>query len=92
MTTYHYHSVPSCIRDASVGSSTVVGWIVDGFPIVVERDAKGALPSNADLDECHGRTSNILLDGAVLNMYHYSATLEFPYFIGCYKGTPIATK
>ena len=87
MTTYHYHNIPSCIRNASEGSSTVVGWILDGFPVVVERDAKGSLPSNADLDECHGRTSDIVVDGKTVNMYHYSATLEFPYFIGCYRGT-----
>lgn len=87
MTTYHYHNIPSCLRNAATGPSTVVGWIADGFPVVVERDSSGALPTNADLDECHGRTSPILLNGKVVTMYHYSATLEFPYFIGCYKGT-----
>jgi hypothetical protein len=87
MTTYHYHNVASCLRNAATGSSSVVGWMADGFPIVVERDASGALPTNADLDECHGRTSPILLDGKVVTLYHYSATLEFPYSIGCYKGT-----
>lgn len=87
MTTYHYHNVPSCLRNAATGASTVVGWMADGFPIVVERDPSGALPTNADLDECHGRTSPIVLDGKVVTLYHYSATLEFPYFIGCYKGT-----
>ena len=87
-TTYHYHNVPVCLRDKATGPSTVVGFAFDGFPIVVERDADGALPTNADLDECHGRTSPILLDGELVTTYHYSATLEFPYFIGCYKGTP----
>ena len=87
MSTYHYHNVPSCIRNATTGSSTVVGWMNDGFPIVVERDAKGALPTNADLDECHGRISDVLIDGKVVNTYHYSATLEFPYFVGCLRGT-----
>jgi YHYH protein len=87
MTTYHYHNIPSCLRDAATGSSAVVGWMADGFPMVVERDASGALPTNADLDECHGRTSPILLGGKVVNLYHYSATLEFPYSIGCYRGT-----
>ncbi len=87
MTTYHYHNVPSCIRNATSGPSTVVGWAKDGFPIVVERDAAGALPTNADLDECHGRTSPVFLDGEVVTLYHYSATLEFPYFIGCFTGT-----
>ena len=44
ITTYHYHNIPSCIRNASAGPSTVVGWAWDGFPIVAERDASGALP------------------------------------------------
>lgn len=87
---YHYHSIPACILDASVGPSTVVGFAYDGFPIVVERDATGALPTNADLDECHGRTSRIDLDGVLVEMYHYSATVEFPYFIGCFRGEPVA--
>ena len=86
--TYHYHSVPSCIIDATTGSSTVVGFALDGFPIVVERDASGALPTNDDLDECHGRVSSIVLDDATVNSYHYSVTAEFPYFIGCYRGAP----
>lgn len=85
--TYHYHDIPSCIRDAATGSSTVVGFAYDGFPIVVERDASGELPSNEDLDECHGRTSPIELDGEVTTTYHYSATHEFPYAVGCFHGT-----
>jgi hypothetical protein len=68
----------------------VVGFALDGFPIVVERDARGDLPTNADLDECHGRTSPILLDGEVVEIYHYSATLEFPYVIGCFRATPVS--
>jgi len=80
---YHYHDVPTCLRDNATGSSTVVGWAVDGYPIVVERDAAGELPNNGDLDRCHGRTSPILLDGQVVAQYHYSATLEYPYTVGC---------
>lgn len=88
--TYHYHDVPSCIRNATSGASTVVGFAWDGFPIVVERNAAGEFPTNADLDECHGRVSPIDLDGAIVEIYHYSVTAEFPYFIGCYRGTPVA--
>ncbi len=88
MTQYHYHAIPSCLLDAATGASTVVGYVLDGFPLVVERDANGNLPSNVDLDECHGRTSPILLAGKVVTTYHYSATLEFPYIVGCYAGTP----
>lgn len=87
---YHYHDIPSCIRNAATGSSTVVGYAYDGYPIVVERDASGNLPTNADLDQCHGRTSKINLDGKVVEMYHYSATSEFPYFIGCFKAPAVS--
>jgi hypothetical protein len=90
MTLYHYHDVSACLQSAAKGSSTVVGYALDGFPIVVERDASGVLPSNADLDACHGRTSSILVDGKIVTRYHYSATLEFPYVVGCYSGTPTA--
>jgi YHYH protein len=87
---YHYHDIPSCVRDAAKGASTVVGWAYDGYPIVVERDAAGNLPTNADLDVCHGRTSPVEIDGKVVTTYHYSATYEFPYFMGCFKGRPIS--
>jgi len=87
--TYHYHNVHACILDATEGPSTEVGFAYDGFPIVVERDDNGKLPTNSDLDECHGRISPIVLDGTVVEMYHYSATDEFPYFMGCYRGTPV---
>ena len=84
--TYHYHDIPSCVLDASTGTSTIVGFAVDGFPIVVERDQAGNLPTNSDLDQCHGRVSPIWLDGKATTIYHYSATHEFPYFIGCFTG------
>ena len=87
---YHYHDIPSCILKASTGPSTVVGYANDGFPIVVERDSSGELPTNKDLDECHGRTSPVLIDNEVVNTYHYSATIEFPYFIGCFTAKPVS--
>jgi hypothetical protein len=87
---YHYHDVSACLRDAALGPSTVIGWAADGFPIVIERDASGALPTNADLDDCHGRDAPYLLDGKVVSGYHYAATLEFPYTIGCFRAAPVA--
>ncbi|MCU1462248.1 MAG: hypothetical protein JWO37_2323 [Acidimicrobiales bacterium] len=88
---YHYHDVSTCIRAAATGPSTVVGWAFDGYPIVVERDAAGSLPTNTDLDECHGRTSPVRVDGRVVTTYHYSATLEYPYSIGCFRGRNAVT-
>lgn len=89
---YHYHSVPSCITDKATATSTLVGYAFDGYGIYVERDSKGNLPTNADLDECHGRTSTVLWNGAQTSIYHYDVTLEYPYTLGCFKGTPVPTR
>ena len=90
--TYHHHEVPSCILDKATGRSTLVGYAKDGYGIYVERDAHGALLTNADLDACHGRTSTITWNGKKKKLYHYDATLEYPYTLGCFHGTPISTR
>ena len=87
---YHYHDVPACIRARATGGSTLVGYALDGYGIYVERDAEGNLPTDADLDACHGRTSSVVWDGGTRAMYHYDATLEYPYTVGCYHGVPTA--
>ncbi|MFD5429195.1 YHYH protein [Streptomyces sp. NPDC127084] len=87
---YHYHNIPSCLLAAAdKKGATLVGYALDGFGIYVERDDKGNLPTNADLDECHGRTSKVMWNGKETSVYHYSATLEFPYTVGCFRGTPV---
>lgn len=86
---YHYHNIPSCLLTATdAAGSTLVGYALDGFAIYVERDDSGNLPTNADLDACHGRVSTVLFNGEPTTIYHYSATLEFPYTVGCFRGTP----
>jgi hypothetical protein len=87
----HHHDVPSCIRSAAKGRSTLVGYAVDGFGIYVERSANGQLLTNTDLDACHGRTSKVLWNGKQQVVFHYDATLEYPYTIGCFEGTGTAT-
>jgi hypothetical protein len=89
---YHYHTFSRCLATGAstrAGSSTLVGYAFDGYGIYVERDAKGDLPTDADLDVCHGRTSSVVWDGRQQVMYHYDVTLEYPYTLGCYHGTPI---
>lgn len=52
------------------------------------------VPSSIDCrnrDACHGRTSNVLWNGKEQDICHYDATLEYPYTIGCFHGTPITT-
>ena len=86
---YHHHDVPSCVLARATGSSTLVGYARDGYGIYVERDAQGNLLTNAALDACHGRTSVVAWNGKRQAVYHYDATLEYPYTVGCYHGTPV---
>lgn len=44
------------------------------------------------LDGCHGRTSPVAWDGETVDLYHYVATAEYPYTVGCYRGTPTAPR
>ena len=87
---YHHHDVPPCILSkARDGRATLVGYALDGYGIYVEKNAHGTLPTNTALDACHGRTSRVLWNGKLTRIYHYDATLEYPYTVGCYHGTPI---
>jgi hypothetical protein len=84
---YHYHTLSSCIKDTSV--HTVIGFALDGFPITGPTVGKNNILTTNDLDECHGLTSQITLDGKSVAMYHYVMTEDFPYSISCYRGTAI---
>ena len=86
MTNYHYHFLPERLDNdyLSDGHSRIAGYINDGFPIYGFRGEGGVEMSNEDLDSCHGHKHGDL-------GYHYHATIEYPYTVGCYKGTPVTT-
>jgi len=87
---YHYHSVTDCVDDtASDGHSDLVGYALDGFGIFGHLGEDGEVLTNEDLDECHGHTHEIEWDGETVEMYHYHATYEFPYTIGCFRGSEV---
>ena len=89
---YHYHSVTDCATDDAGGDhSDLVGYALDGFGIYGHSEENGEALTNADLDECHGHTHEIDWDGATIEMYHYHATYEFPYTVGCFRGSEIAS-
>ena len=67
--------------------SALVGYAKDGFGIHGNQGENGLPLTNADLDECHGHTHSIERNGASAAMYHYHATYEYPYTLGCYRGT-----
>ncbi len=89
---YHYHSLPGCIPDAKTGKhSELLGYALDGFGIFGKYGENGEELTDADLDDCHGHTHTISWDGKQVSMYHYHATAEYPYTVGCFRGTQIAT-
>jgi YHYH protein len=90
---YHYHGLSPCLlTPASLTHATRVGWALDGFGIYVEYDAQGRLLTNGALDGCHGRTSVVPWHGKQVRIYHYDMTFEFPYSVGCFRGTPVSFK
>lgn len=80
---YHYHSASSCIPGAQ--SNEVVGWALDGYPIMGMVDASGATLVNADLDDCHGRAETVVVGERTYD-YAYRLTREYPYVMGCFVG------
>ena len=83
---YHYHSMSPCFKDTSI--TTVLGYALDGFPITGPVVSSGKYMTTDDLDECHGLTSDIVLDGVHVITYHYVMTYDFPYTVGCFRGVP----
>ena len=89
--TYHYHSLSACMSDPGSGHSHLLGYAADGFGIYGVRGSNGAALTDAALDVCHGHTHAIAWNGKSVVMYHYHMTYEYPYSLGCYRGTPAHT-
>lgn len=84
---YHYHTLSACITDVSV--STVIGFALDGFPITGPKIGTNNYLTTSNLDECHGITSEVTLDGKKVKTYHYVMTQDFPYSASCFRATAI---
>jgi hypothetical protein len=70
----------------------LIGYALDGFGIYSLYDAQGRKLTDADLDECHGRASEVERNGKRQKIYHYVLTRGYPYTIGCYRGTPVQAR
>jgi hypothetical protein len=84
---YHYHTLSTCITDVS--AEMVIGFALDGFAITGPTVSPGNILTTDDLDECHGITSEIVLDGKKTRAYHYVMTQDFPYSASCFRGPAI---
>jgi hypothetical protein len=88
---YHYHGLSACVDTGNPNQqSKQIGWALDGFPIYGPRGKGGTYLSNAALDECHGIVSKVNYLGKKRKIFHYVANYEFPYTVGCYRGTAIS--
>ncbi len=81
---YHYHFVPERLdaKPLANGHSGLIGWMIDGFPLYGYRGVGGVEMTNAALDQCHGHEHDRW-------GYHYHATIEYPYTVGCFRGAPL---
>lgn len=91
---YHYHSLSRCIAQTDVAGqhSALVGYVADGFGLYGLQGENGTALTNADLDVCHGHTHMLTVNGVSVLRYHYHTTREYPYTVGCFRGTPVAIR
>lgn len=81
---YHYHSASPCLPGA--GGVGLVGWALDGFPILGMEGPGGRVLTDKDLDACHGQAGKVTIRGKTYG-YAYHLTREYPYTLGCFVGT-----
>ena len=75
---YHYHVEPTFLT-RSVGSSAILGFLLDGFPVYGPVE-NGKRLTNADLDQLHGHVG-ITADYPA-GIYHYHFTDADPFLNG----------
>jgi hypothetical protein len=82
---YHYHVEPLYLTTVKATKSSLMGFLLDGFPVYGPEEAGGAAPTG--LDVYHGHT-HITADYPA-GIYHYHITTASPYINGNgFYGTP----
>ncbi len=82
---YHYHVEPLYLTTVKATKHSLMGFLLDGFPVYGPQDEDGSTPSN--LDAYHGHThATTDFPGGI---YHYHFSLAAPYLNGNgFYGTP----
>jgi len=78
---YHYHIEPQYLTR---NDSSLVGFLLDGFPLYGKKDMDGSVPANLDAANGHVAATIDYPNG----IYHYHVTDTVPYICGGFKGTP----
>jgi len=80
---YHYHLEPLWLT-GNRGASSLIGVLLDGFPVYGPQETDGSAPSG--LDSCNGHVhATADVPGGI---YHYHVTSTVPYISGCFRGKP----
>lgn len=83
---YHYHVEPLYLTTVKATKSSLLGFLLDGFPVYGPTE-NGAAVTNAMLDAYHGHTS--VTTEYPNGIYHYHINATDPYINGSgYYGTP----
>lgn len=77
---YHYHIEPLFFSN---DDNSLVGFLLDGFPVYGQKDRDGTYPT--DLDDANGHVG-VTLDYSE-GIYHYHITSDEPYISGGFRGT-----
>jgi len=84
--TYHYHVEPLYLTTVKATKSSILGFLLDGFPVYGPEE-NGAAVTNAMLDAYHGHTS--VTSDYPNGIYHYHINNTDPYLNGSgFYGTP----
>ena len=75
---YHYHVEPKYLTSVKATPSSLMGFLLDGFPVYGPKEENGTDPSG--LDVYHGHT-HVTVDYPT-GIYHYHFTTAAPYLNG----------
>ena len=84
---YHYHVEPLYLTTVKATKSSLLGFLLDGFPVYGPQEEDGATVTTSMLDAYHGHT-HVTVDYPN-GIYHYHFTADAPYMNGSgFYGTP----